>query len=191
MKVEWGSLVWLEYDAFLDSGKQFDSSAAGGPIRMRVGEWETLPGLGEKLAGLQEGDERLVRLTPSEAFGDWNPDAIVTMRGSRLVGTVPLEDGMLLRIETSTGLRACCRVYRVMEDRVALDFNYPLAGEPVTLFVRVLRVAPPIRRMVGAPARGSYGRGFPWVGEEAGDTGRRTGSAGERIQAIGLLCAHN
>ena len=150
MKVEWGSLVWLEYDAFLDSGRQFDSSAAGRPLRIRVGEWETLPGLGEKLVGLQEGDERLVRLTPPEAFGDWNPDAIVTMRESRMVGPFPLEDGMLLRIETSTGFRACCRVYRVMEGRVALDFNHPLAGEPVALFVRILRVAPPTRRPVAA-----------------------------------------
>ena len=145
MKVEWGSLVWLDYDAFLDTGKQFDSSEVNGSLRLRVGEWQALPGLGEKLLGLQEGDERLLRLAPSEAFGDWDPNAIITMRESRLAGEVPLEDGMLLRIETGTGLSAVCRVYRITEDRVALDFNHPLAGEPLTLFIRVRKVVPPIR----------------------------------------------
>ncbi|MBI2002041.1 MAG: FKBP-type peptidyl-prolyl cis-trans isomerase [candidate division NC10 bacterium] len=145
MRVEWGSLVWLDYDAFLDSGKQFDSSEVNGSLRLRVGEWQALPGLGEKLLGLQEGDERLIRLAPSEAFGEWDLEAVLTMRESRLAGEVPLEDGMLLQVETGSGLSAVCRVYRIAEDRVALDFNHPLAGEPLTLFIRVRKVVPPSR----------------------------------------------
>lgn len=145
MRVEWGSLVWLDYDAFLDSGKQFDSSEVNGALWLRVGEWQALPGLGEKLLGLQEGDERLIRLAPSEAFGEWDLEAVLTMRESRLAGEVPLEDGMMLRIETGTGLSAVCRVYRISEDRVALDFNHPLAGDPLTLFIRVRKVVPPSR----------------------------------------------
>ena len=150
MKVEWGSLVWLDYDAFLDTGKQFDSSEVNGSLRLRVGGWRALPGLGEKLLGLQEGDERLIRLSPAEAFGDWDPNAIITMRESRLAGEVPLEDGMLLQIETGTGLSAVCRVYRITEDRVALEFNHPLAGEPLTLFIRVRKVVPPSRSRLPA-----------------------------------------
>ena len=145
MRVEWGSLVWLDYDAFLDSGKQFDSSEVNGSLRLRVGEWQALPGLGEKLLGLQEGDERLIRLAPSEAFGEWDLEAVLTMRESRLAGEVPLEHGMLLQVETGSGLSAVCRVYRITEDRVALDFNHPLAGEPLTLFIRVRKVVPPSR----------------------------------------------
>ena len=79
MRVGWGSLVSLEYDMLLDSGEQIDSSAVNGPLRIRVGERKALPGLGEKLLGLHEGDERLVRLTPPEAFGDWDPAAVLTI----------------------------------------------------------------------------------------------------------------
>lgn len=147
MQVQSGSLVRLDYEILLDSGEQIDSSSVNGPLRIRIGEWAALPGLGEKLLGLEEGDERLVRLTPSEAFGDWNPDAVLTLRESRLVGDAPLADGMVLRVETRGGDSAVCRVYRVAEDRVALDFNHPLAGEPLTLFVRVQQVAPPGRSL--------------------------------------------
>jgi len=54
-----------------------------------------------------------------------------------------LEDGMTLRIETQDGASAICRVYRIAEEKVALDFNHPLAGQALTLFVRVNGVAHP------------------------------------------------
>lgn len=100
--------------------------------------------------GLCEGDERLIRLSPLEAFGGWDPNAILTVRESRIAGDVRLKDGMTVRIETSVGMTVVCRVHRLSEDRIALDLNHPLAGESLTLFIRVVRVVPPIRRMVGA-----------------------------------------
>ena len=143
MQVQWGSLVSLDYDILLDSGEQVDSSEVNGPLRLRVGEWRALAGLGEKLVGLHVGDERLIRLAPPEAFGEWDPNAVMTMRESKMIGDVPLEDGTTLRIETQEGASAICRAYRVSEDRLALDFNHPLAGQPVTLFVRVKDVVQP------------------------------------------------
>lgn len=143
MKVEWGSLISFDYDAVLDSGKQIGSSAVNGRLHLRIGKWRNLPGLASKLVGLEEGDERLIRLSPAEAFGEWDPDASLTMRESRLGGDNHLEDGDTIRVETVGGCGAVCRVYRLDEDRVALDFNHPLAGEPLTLFVRVMEVAQP------------------------------------------------
>jgi len=138
--VEWGSLVCLEYDAFLDTGEQVDSSAATGRLTIRVGEWEVLPGLSRRLIGLGPGDERLIRLAPGEAFGEWDADALLTMREARLAGDERLTDGTVLRVETATGLSAVCRVYRLSADRVTLDFNHPLAGQPLNVFVRVQEV---------------------------------------------------
>lgn len=144
MRVEWGSLVSLDYEILLDSGEQVDSSRAHGPLRLRVGEWTALPGLGEKLVGLQAGDERLIRLAPWEAFGDWDINAVRMMRQSSMVEGGPVEDGTTLKVQTEDGASAVCRAYRVSEDRLALDFNHPLAGQPLTLFVRVTEVAQPI-----------------------------------------------
>ncbi len=152
MKVQLGSVVSLEYDILLDSGEQIDSSAMNGPLRIRVGEWDALPGLGERLLALAEGDERLIRLSPAEAFGEWNPGVVLTMRESALTGEDRLADGMTLRIETQSGESAVCRVFRISENRVALDFNHPLAGQPLTLFVRVRMVLPPVPRTAGWPS---------------------------------------
>ncbi len=146
MKVQRGSLISVDYEVLLDSGEQIDSSAVNGPLRLRVGEWEVLPGLGEKLVGLQAGDERLIRLSPSEGFGDWDPNAVLTIEKSLIIGDPAVEDGTTLKIETRSGASAVCRVYEVKEDQVALDFNHPFAGEPLTVFVRVVDVVPPVRR---------------------------------------------
>jgi FKBP-type peptidyl-prolyl cis-trans isomerase SlpA len=153
MRIERCSMVWLEYDAFLDSGRQFDSSETSGLLRIRIGEWEALPGLAEKLIGLREGDDRLIRLEPAESFGEWNLNAVLTMRESRLEAGVRLSDGMLVQIETGAGQKSICRVYRIAEDRVALDFNHPLAGEALNLYIRVRKVAAPPTRRDGATAR--------------------------------------
>ena len=123
-----------------------------GDSRSKSGIGRSCPDLGAKLVGLCEGDERLIRLSPREAFGDWDLGAVLTIQESRLAGDTCLEDGMMLQIESSSGLTSLCRPYRVTEDRVALDFNHPLAGEPLTLFVPIVRVGPPIRRMVGVAA---------------------------------------
>jgi FKBP-type peptidyl-prolyl cis-trans isomerase 2 len=135
--IEWGSTVSIEYDAFLDTGEQVDSSAATGPLTIRVGEWDVLPGLGRRLVGLSVGEERLIRLSPPEAFGEWDADALMTMREARLTGDERLADGTTLRVETANGLSAVCRVYRLSADRVTLDFNHPYAGQSVTLWVRI------------------------------------------------------
>jgi len=139
-KIGWGSLVALDYDAFLDSGEQVDSSEKNGRLTIRIGDWDVLPGLCPRLVGLAPGDERLIRLSPPEAFGEWDAGALMTMREAPLAGDRALEDGMTLRVETSEGLSATCRVYRLSSDRVTLDFNHPLAGQPVTVFVRVQEV---------------------------------------------------
>jgi FKBP-type peptidyl-prolyl cis-trans isomerase SlpA len=148
MKVQPGSLVSMDYDVLLDSGEQIDSSAVNGPLSIRVGEWEAFPGLGEKLVGLGPGDERLIRLTTSEGFGDWDPNVVLTLEKWQVLGGISVEDGTTLRFETRDGASAVCRLYNIEEGRVALDFNHPLAGEPLTLFVRIQRVLPPRRRRI-------------------------------------------
>lgn len=47
-------------------------------------------------------------------------------------------------------LKARCRVYRLTEDRAGLDFHHPLAGEALTLFIRVRKVLPPARSRLPA-----------------------------------------
>jgi FKBP-type peptidyl-prolyl cis-trans isomerase 2 len=170
VKIEWGSQVWLEYEAFLDSG----SPAGSGLLGIRVGDREKLPGLGAKLVGLPQGAERVIRLSPEEAFGAWDLRAVVVVRKAVLSRAGDLEDGTALEIELKDGTRAQCRVYRLGgdEDRLCLDFNHPLAGEPLTLFVRVTVVGPPgwarlwaARREVRARDRA---RRAPFGSEEPG-----------------------
>lgn len=156
MRVDWGSTVWMDYEAFLDSGKQIDTSEASGPLRIQVGGWHDVLSWGEVLLGLRESDERLIRREPPDGFGTWDPALVVTIPRSLLMDDPSLEDGALVVVEGARGRDCVCRLYRFEDGSVALDFNHPFAGEPVTLFVRVRRVMAPPREAVsesGAAAR--------------------------------------
>ena len=104
-----------------------------------------LRGLGQRLIGLREGDERLIRLSPPEGFGHWDPGGILFLPEDRLEGDLPREDGAPVRVRTRSGFTAVCRLYRLGVGRLALDFNHLFAGQPITLFVQVRRVLPPSR----------------------------------------------
>ena len=80
-------------------GNSLTPPKRAGDSRSESGIGRSCPDLGAKLVGLCEGDERLIRLTPPEAFGEWDPNAILTLRESGLSGDIPLKDGMILRFE--------------------------------------------------------------------------------------------
>lgn len=118
-----------------------------------MADWRALRGLSEKLAGLKEGDDRLISLAPREAFGDWRPEAVLALEEDRLGGNPALRDGAVLEIRTGSGIRANCTVYRVAPGRLALDFNHSLAGHGLAAFARIRKVLPPRQRSAARRAQ--------------------------------------
>ena len=97
------------------------------------------------LMGLAEGDHVTLALAPGEAFGPRNPDmlqwvprALLDKFGeagaSYVIGEVvefPAPDGQG---------RYAGAVQQVADDAVLFDFNHPLAGQAVSLEVKVIGV---------------------------------------------------
>ena len=78
--------------------------------------------------------------TPGESFVPPPSRLREAGRAGNQAAGGPALDGTPLKIETQEGTSAVCRAYRVSEDRLALDFNQPLAGHALTLFARVTDV---------------------------------------------------
>jgi FKBP-type peptidyl-prolyl cis-trans isomerase SlyD len=98
-----------------------------------------LPALEEALAGLAEGDEKNVSLSPEQGYG---------LRDASLVETVPLdsvpeaarEAGVELIAQSSEGQRRLVRVQEVREDEIVIDLNHPMAGESLHFALKVVAV---------------------------------------------------
>src|SRR5688500_6334662 len=69
MKIAPGSVVYIAYDICTDDGEIVESSEINGTVAFVRGCGAIIPGLDQKLLGLQEGDERTFTFSPQEAFG--------------------------------------------------------------------------------------------------------------------------
>ena len=74
-----GDQVAVHYTGTLDDGSEFDSSEGRAPIEFTVGSGQVIAGFDEAVRGLAVGDSRTVRIEPENAYGDFNPELIVTV----------------------------------------------------------------------------------------------------------------
>ncbi len=105
------------------------------PLTIITGEKELLEKVEDVLAQMKEGEEKIVSLIASEAFGERKAD---------LVRVVPLKNfydqkinpfpGLVVRVADAIG-----KVQSVTSGRVRIDFNHPLAGRDVEYHVELVK----------------------------------------------------
>ena len=120
------------------NGEEFDNSAGGEPLTFLVGHDQMIPGFEAALMGKSAGDDVTFDLTPDEAYGERDPEAVQDVPLSQLPEGINVGDQ--LAAQTPDGLVIPLTVVAVGEDVATLDANPDLAGEALTFEVRVLEV---------------------------------------------------
>jgi len=137
-----GTRVGLQYTIRSSDGAEVASNIGSEPLEFTMGRNELFPALEAALVGLTIGDERNVELTAEQAYGPRDEDAVrevaldLVPKESRVVGTV------LLAEDDSGGQREVT-VREISDEMVVLDLNHPLAGEALSIDIRILTVRPP------------------------------------------------
>lgn len=139
MVVEEGRLVSFDYTLTVD-GEVIDDSKERGPLQYTQGKGEIIPGLARQLDGMQAGEEKLITVSPAEAYGEINPDAIREIDRSELPADTELEAGMMLQVQTKEGQLLPVKILEIKEKSVLLDFNHPLAGKTLTFQVKIAAI---------------------------------------------------
>ena len=143
--VEPGSFLTLHYRL---SGPQGDvvSTFGGPPATLSLGSGQLSPAVERRLLGLQEGARASFDMPAGEAFGERNPDMIQWLARQELdeLGD-PQEHyavGDVIQLPTPDGQGQFGAVVQAVRDDGALrlDFNHPLAGQPVTFEVQVIGI---------------------------------------------------
>jgi len=104
------------------------------------GYGQLVPAVENALLGLSPGQERRIQLAPGEAFGPRNPEAIIEV--SRDEFPPDIGPGDEFEAEREDGDCVSLAVLEVGEDFVVVDTNHPLAGQSVTMWLRVEAVRP-------------------------------------------------
>ncbi|MPQ76209.1 peptidylprolyl isomerase [Hydrogenovibrio sp. JE_KL2] len=106
----------------------------------QVGDGQFLAKLDELLVGLEEGTRAKFTLMPEDAFGQPDPMNFQTMKKTDFPEGMQLTEGHVIGFNTPTGDEIPATVYQIKEDEVVMDFNHPLAGQPLIFDVTIVKV---------------------------------------------------
>lgn len=137
MTVQDGVVVSLDYTLHLDNGDVVDTSAGREPLAFLQGGGQIIIGLEQALYGMSVGDEKLVTVTPTDGYGEHNPDAFQLVPLDAFPSDMDLTPGAGLQVRDQAGHVSTVYVADVTPQGVVLDFNHPLAGETLHFTTKI------------------------------------------------------
>ncbi|WP_293224333.1 FKBP-type peptidyl-prolyl cis-trans isomerase [Ottowia sp.] len=144
-RVEPASFLTLHYRL---AGPQGDviNTFTGRPATLSLGTGELAPAVEQRLLGLEEGTRTVFEIPAGEAYGERNPDFLQWLARQDLNELGDPDEhyavGDIIQLPTPGGEGQIGAVVRAVREDGALrlDFNHPLAGQPVTFEVHVIGV---------------------------------------------------
>ncbi len=101
------------------------------------GKHDILPAFEKQVAGMREGEEKQFELTPDEGFGPYDERRKETVAKQTLPPEIKQGD----IVGDKEGRAAT--VVEVSPTNAVLDFNHPLAGKPLVVSLKILKVEGP------------------------------------------------
>ena len=123
---------------FTNSGDVFDSSEGREALTFLMGFQQMIPGFEAALVGKKIGEKLSFDLSPKEAYGERDPNAILEVPLDRLPPTVKVGD--MLAMQSPTGQTFPVRVSETKDDLAVLDMNHELAGKALSFDVEIVAV---------------------------------------------------
>jgi len=144
MKIQNDCIVEISYELYDSDGALAESSKEDGNVSYMQGLGEILPGLEEALEGHGAGDHFEVEIAAEDAFGDYDPEGLITVPRSEFPPDAEIVPGDWIAVSVSDDdegeeeIEMC--VIEISPEAVVLDANHPLAGKNVRFQVDVISV---------------------------------------------------
>lgn len=129
-----GSKVTLQYVASASGSTGIDY---GNVSEFVQGRHEIFPALEREVVGMKPGEEKTVELSPREGFGPHDDSKKLTIPKTLL--PLGAKAGDVLRNDEGE-LATVAKVGDVVAE---LDYNHPLAGKPLMVKIKILKVENP------------------------------------------------
>jgi peptidylprolyl isomerase len=141
LQVENGNTVSVHYRGTLNDGTEFDSShGRGEPVTFEVGSGQMISGFDDALPGMEIGETKNITLTPDQAYGDVNPEAIAEVPKSRFPEDFQFRELGIVEAQRSSGEPMVGVINEVKDDTVTIDFNHPMAGKDLNFEIELVSI---------------------------------------------------
>ena len=141
MAVKNGDTVKVHYTGTLTDGTEFDSShKRNQPIEFSVGAGQMIKGFDNAVIGMEEGEEKSITISPNEAYGEVNEQAVMNIPKENLSDDFNFSEGDMVNTQTQTGQQLQAVIRKIEEEQVTLDFNHPLAGQELNFDLQLVEI---------------------------------------------------
>lgn len=141
-KAKKGDNVKVHYKGTLTSGEQFDSSEGREPLAFTVGAGQMIKGFDDAIHGMSVGEKKTINISPENAYGEKNSDAIIEFPKANIPPDLKLEKGMKLQLQNQQGQPIPVTVTDIKDDVVVLDANHELAGKELIFDIELVDIKP-------------------------------------------------
>jgi peptidylprolyl isomerase len=135
-----GDHVKVSFIGKMENGAIFATSQGHEPLEFTIGDGSVLPGVDQAVAGMALGEHKTITLPPQEGFGEQNDSLIVTVERSHFPKDFEPQEGMELHIPQPDGSIVFFKILQILNDKVKLDANHPLAGKTLTFELELLEI---------------------------------------------------
>ena len=143
MVVKKGDKISVDYEGRFENGEVFDSSRHGDhshPLGFEVGLNQVIKGFDDAVIGMKIGDEKEIKILPSDAYGEIDQKLIQEIPKSILPKGKEPKEGMVLMMNDSDAGQVHARIIKILGDKVTLDLNHPLAGKTLIFKIKILEI---------------------------------------------------
>lgn len=144
MKIAQNAVVEFSYDLEVD-GQIVDKTTKEKPLDYIHGTGGLLPKLEAHIEGMEPGDKFEITLSPSDGYGEVNPDMIIDLPKSAFEVNGEVREDLLVPGNTIPMLNSMGGVIpgvvlEVSEDSVKMDLNHQMAGKTLHFTGKILTV---------------------------------------------------
>lgn len=148
MKISTNKFVALSYDLNVGEDEErelMERATAETPLEFIFGTNSMLEAFEKNIDGLSEGDSFDFILTPDQAYGEYDDEAVVDLprhifEQDGVLNEEVIFEGNTVPMMDTNGNRLNGSVVEVKDDVITMDFNHPLAGETLNFTGKVLTV---------------------------------------------------
>lgn len=137
-----GDTVQVDYKGYFDDGEVFDSSyEKGQPIEFVVAAGQMIPGFDAAVNGMTVGEKKTVRLSPAEAYGEWDENNLFIINKSEFPENFTFEIGQMVPLQSYQGVMYF-PMSAINESTVTIDTNHNLAGKTLNFDIELVSINP-------------------------------------------------
>lgn len=140
MKVAPTSFVTIDYLIRTEDDEFYPRSGQPEELSFCLGWGLMPPQLEEALIGMAPQEQKKVRLSPKQAFGEVDQNLIMDIPRSDFSPGLEPEPGDVFETQDEEGHPVYFVVREVQPEMVTIDFNHPLAGKTVEFFITLKEV---------------------------------------------------